>query len=115
MDNALSKSGHRHCRRLNQSPPLRDQPDSGRLRGTAVQPWNWSIVVEIIRGAICVMRTQRDEVALLSRAEDFLKVAEQCRLKAAQETDPLDGQLWLVMAEQWSQLAQYVADRPDDC
>ena len=60
------------------------------------------------------MRTHLDEVALLSRAEGFLKLAEQCRLKAAQETDPLDGQLWLLMAEQWSQLAQYVADRPDD-
>jgi hypothetical protein len=57
------------------------------------------------------MRTQLAEVALLSRADGL---GEKCQLKAEQETDPLEGQLWLLMAKQWSQLARYVADRPDN-
>lgn len=60
------------------------------------------------------MRTQLGEVELLSRAESFRKQGEKCQLKAEHETEPLDGQLWLLMAKQWSQLARYVGDRPDD-
>ena len=60
------------------------------------------------------MRAQLGEVALLSRAESFRKHSEECQLKADQAIGSLDCQLWLLMAEQWSQLAQYVADRPDD-
>jgi len=62
----------------------------------------------------CVMRTQREEVALMLRADAFHKHSEKCQSKAEQETDPLESQLWLLMAKQWSQLARYVADRPDD-
>jgi hypothetical protein len=58
------------------------------------------------------MRTQLGEVELLSRADGFRKRGEKCQLKAEQETDFLEGQLWLLMAKQWSQLARYVA--PDD-
>jgi hypothetical protein len=60
------------------------------------------------------MRAQLGEVALLSRAESFRKHAEECHSKADQAIDPLDSQLWSLMAEQWSQLIRYVADRPDD-
>jgi hypothetical protein len=60
------------------------------------------------------MRIQLGEVALLSRADSFRKRGEKCQLKAEQETDPLDGQLWLLMAKEWFQLARHVADRPDD-
>ena len=60
------------------------------------------------------MRTQLGEVALLSRADGFRKHGEKCQLKAEQETDLLDGQLWLLMAKEWFQLARYFADRPDD-
>jgi hypothetical protein len=60
------------------------------------------------------MRAQLGEVALLSRAESFSKHSHECYLKADQAIDPLDGQLWSLMAEQWSQLARYVADRPND-
>ena len=59
------------------------------------------------------MRTQLGKV-LLSRADAFRKQGEKCQSKAEQETDPLESQLWLLMAKQWSQLARYVADRPDD-
>jgi hypothetical protein len=59
------------------------------------------------------MRTQLGEVALLSRADGFRKQGEKCQLKAEEEMDPLEGQLWLLMAKRWSQLARYVADRPD--
>jgi hypothetical protein len=52
------------------------------------------------------MRTQLGEIALLSRADGFRKQGEKCQLKAEQEMDPLDGQLWLLMAKQWSQLAR---------
>jgi hypothetical protein len=58
------------------------------------------------------MRTQLGEVALLSRADGFRKQGEKCQLKAEQETDHLERQLWLLMAKEWSQLARYVA--PDD-
>jgi hypothetical protein len=54
------------------------------------------------------------EVALLSRADGFRKQGEKCQLKAEQETNALDGQLWSLMAKEWFQLARYVADRPDD-
>jgi hypothetical protein len=60
------------------------------------------------------MRTQLGEVALLSRADGFRKQGEKCQLKAEQEMDSLEGQLWLLMATQWSRLARYVGDRPDD-
>jgi len=58
------------------------------------------------------MRTQLGEVALLSRADGFRKQGEKCQLKAEQETDRLERELWLLMAKEWSQLARYVA--PDD-
>ena len=58
------------------------------------------------------MRTQLGEVALLSRADGFRKQGEKCQLKAEQETDRLERQLWLLMPKQWSQVARYVA--PDD-
>ena len=58
------------------------------------------------------MRIQLGEVALLSRADGFRKQGEKCQLKAEQETDRLERQLWLLMAKEWSQLARYVA--PDD-
>jgi hypothetical protein len=51
------------------------------------------------------MRTQLGEVALLSRAHGFRKQGEKCQLKAEQETDVLDGQLWSLMAKEWFQLA----------
>jgi hypothetical protein len=60
------------------------------------------------------MRTQLGEVALLSRADGFRKQGEKCHLKAGQETDPLDSQLWLLMAKEWFRLARHVADRRDD-
>jgi hypothetical protein len=60
------------------------------------------------------MRAQLGDVALLSRAESFRRRSEECHLKADQAISSLDSQLWLLMAEQWSQLARYVADRPDD-
>jgi hypothetical protein len=59
------------------------------------------------------MRTL-DEVAPLSRADAFRKQGKKCQLKAEQEIAPLDGQLWLLMAKEWLQLARYVADQPDD-
>jgi hypothetical protein len=59
------------------------------------------------------MRTQLGEIALPSRADDFREQDEKCRLKAEQDSNPLDRQLWLLMAKQWSQLARYVADLPD--
>jgi hypothetical protein len=58
------------------------------------------------------MRIQLGEVALLSRADGFRKQGEKCQLKAEQETDRLERELWLLMAKEWSQLARYVA--PDD-
>ena len=58
------------------------------------------------------MRIQLGEVALLSRADGFRKQGEKCQLKAEQETDRLERELWLLMANEWSQLARYVA--PDD-
>ena len=60
------------------------------------------------------MRAQLGEVALLSRAESFRRHSEECNLKADQAISSLDSQLWSLMAEQWSQLAQFVADRQDD-
>jgi hypothetical protein len=60
------------------------------------------------------MRTQVEEIVVLSRADNFRRKAEACALEAEQATDRVDGQLWLLMAKQWAQLAQYVAGRPDD-
>ena len=60
------------------------------------------------------MRTELGEVALLSRADGFRKQGEKCQLKAEQEIDPLDGQIWLLMAKEWFQLARHVADRQED-
>ena len=60
------------------------------------------------------MLTQLDGVELLSRADSFRKQGEKCQFKAEHEIKPLDGQLWLMLAKQWSQLAGYVADLPDD-
>jgi hypothetical protein len=60
------------------------------------------------------MHTQLGEIGPPSRADDFREQDEKCRLKAERETDPLDSQLWLLMAKQWSQLARYVGDRPHD-
>jgi hypothetical protein len=55
------------------------------------------------------MRTQVDDVVELSRADSFRKQAEECELKAQQAIDPMDGQLWSLLANQWSQLARYVS------
>jgi hypothetical protein len=54
------------------------------------------------------MRTQVGEVVELSRADNFRKRAEACQLKAEQ-SDPMDGQLWSLMASQWTQLARFVS------
>jgi len=54
------------------------------------------------------MSTHVDEVVELSRADNFRKQAEACQAKAEQ-SDPLDGQLWSLMASQWTQLARYVS------
>jgi hypothetical protein len=55
------------------------------------------------------MRSQVDEVVELSRADTFRKQAEACQLKAERAIDPMDGQLWSLLANQWSQLARYVS------
>jgi hypothetical protein len=55
------------------------------------------------------MRAQVDEVVELSRADSFRKQAEACELKAEQAIDPMDGQLWSLLANQWCQLARYVS------
>jgi hypothetical protein len=55
------------------------------------------------------MRTQVDDVVELSRADSFRKQAEACELKAEQAIDPMDGQLWSLLANQWCQLARYVS------
>jgi hypothetical protein len=42
-------------------------------------------------------------------ADSFRKQAEACQLKAERAIDPMDGQLWSLLANQWCQLAQYVS------
>jgi len=55
------------------------------------------------------MRTHVGEVVDISRADSFRKQAEACQLKAEQTLGPMDGQLWSLMASQWTQLARYVS------
>ena len=55
------------------------------------------------------MGTQVNDVVELSRADSFRKQAEECELKAQQAIDPMDGQLWSLLANQWCQLARYVS------
>jgi hypothetical protein len=61
------------------------------------------------------MSTHVGEVVELSRADSFREQAEACQVKAEEAVDPMDGQLWSLMANQWSQLAQYVTSAAEAC
>jgi len=57
------------------------------------------------------MRTQVGDVIELSRADSFREQAEACQVKAEEAVDPMDGQLWSLMANQWSQLAHVIQEQ----